>query len=209
MVEISYPSEVKTKIDKLRGRLSLIESTSLSYNEAKKFLDKEFRDSFSSLLLDRNVSYIKSKLNSKNFINLTQVETRRKLEQNYVVIKVGEFITPIRISENIVMTDNFNNYEYCIVKEGISQYIDEACEFDKNLYYILKKYCFLREAYKIKVGDVVKVKGKSYNFTVENIVSDTAYLVNAFGSKQTANKSLLVHAQTPKFEKIIPKKITL
>jgi len=131
------------------------------------------------------------------------------LEEDYVVIKVENFITPIKIAEGLEISDNFKNYNYCIVKEGISQYIDEACEFDKNLYYILKKYCFLREAYKIKVGDVVKVKGKSYNFTVENIVSDTAYLVNAFGSKLTINKSLLVHAQTPKFEKIIPKKITL
>ena len=144
MIEILYPLETKKKINKLRSRLSLIESASLSYSEAKDFLNNGFRESFDILLKERSVLYLKSKLNAKNFVNLTQVETRRTLEKNYVVIKVENFITPIKIAEGLEISDNFKNYNYCIVKEGISQYIDEACEFDKNLYYIIKKYCLER-----------------------------------------------------------------
>lgn len=209
MIEIPYPLETKKKINKLRGRISLIESASFSYSEAKDFLNNGFRESFNILLNERNVLYLKAKLNAKNFVNLTQLETRKKLEKDYVVIKVYDFVTPIKIAEGVIISDDFINYNYCIVKEGTSQYIDYACEFDKDLYMILKRYCVLRNGYKIKVGDKVKIKNSFPHYIVQEIIGDKAIIKSPIGKSQSVNKSLLNHVEIPKFEKITSKKITL
>lgn len=209
MIEIPYPLETKKKINKLKGRISLIESASLSYSEAKDFLNNRFRESFNILLNERNVLYLKAKLNAKNFVNLTQLETRKKLEKDYVVIKVYDFVTPIKIAEGVIISDDFINYNYCIVKEGTSQYIDYACKFDKDLYMILKRYCVLRNGYKIKVGDKVKIKNSFPHYIVQEIIGDKAIIKSPIGKSQSVNKSALTHADIPKFEKITSKKITL
>jgi len=164
MVKIMYPMNTREFIHDslstcaaINQRILPIESV---HNELETIGNK----------LKELISYREKTLKEENLsvINLSTIVHSKQLDvDGKILIKINELIVPIKVSEGVLIQNDFNAYLYSINKINNVQQVQYADPDDSLLHKLVAIYKPLTDMYKYKVGNRIELNtyGGSYLIT--------------------------------------------
>lgn len=190
MVNLEFPKQLRTSLYKCILSCKQIDERNFAIDLLHQELDniasvlkklKNYRDDF-------------LKVEDVSVINLSTVQHSKKLDANgCVLIKIQEHILPIKVADNVTISDDYKAEQYSINKINNIQLLYPASNDDYSYHKLIGLYMLLKNRYVYKIGNRIHLK--TFQGMYKIIAMDHKYVTiscNKWQQLGKPNKQVLI-----------------